>query len=247
MCYDMSFFSNIRLIADYMNCPTPAHLSFEPTYHKIAQSFSPWPVMIRENGEGKIHLFEWGLIADYMNSPEKIKEYRNSMANARSEKLLDDKRSVWHRLRKQRCLVFTTGFFEHRDIGAKKKLPYFIQDKSSELFCLAGLYNYSPLPDPETGELRGTFTIITRPANRLMAAIHNAGPNSGRMPVILTKEKAIRWLDESTSDETIRGLLEYEYPSDNMKAWPVDTIRTRKNDDENVIREASGDFPPLSL
>lgn len=116
----MSFFSNIRLIADYMNIPYNESLQFEPTYHKVAQSFSPWPVLIKENESYKIHLFEWGLIADYMNSPEKIKEYRNSMANARSEKLLDDKRSVWHRLRHQRCVVFSTGFFEHRDIGTKR-------------------------------------------------------------------------------------------------------------------------------
>jgi putative SOS response-associated peptidase YedK len=59
------------------------------------------------------------------------------MANARSEKLLDDKRSVWHRLRKQRCIVFSTGFFEHRDIGTKKKLPYFIKAAHEPLFCFA--------------------------------------------------------------------------------------------------------------
>ncbi len=241
----MSFFSNIRLIADYMNIPLNESLHFEPTYHKVAQSFSPWPVLIKENGSYKIHLFEWGLIADYMNSPEKIKEYRNSMANARSEKLLDDKRSVWHRLRHQRCLVFSTGFFEHRDIGTKKKLPYFIKPAHEPLFCFAGLYNYSPVPDPETGELRGTFTIITQPANSLMAAIHNAGPNSQRMPVILKKEQAMEWLNEELSDTTIREMLEAGYPATEMTAWPVHTIRTRKNDDESVIATIEGEFPPL--
>lgn len=245
MCYDMSFFSNIRLIADYMNIPYNESLPFEPTYHKVAQSFSPWPVLIKESGDYKIHLFEWGLIADYMNSPEKIKEYRNSMANARSEKLLDDKRSVWHRLRKQRCIVFSTGFFEHRDIGTKKKLPYFIKAAHEPLFCFAGLYNYSPLPDPETGEQKGTFTIITQPANSLMAAIHNAGPNNERMPVILTKEKAIEWLNEDLSDASIRDMLEAGYPASEMLAWPVHTIRTRKNDDDSVIAVMEGEFPPL--
>lgn len=246
MCYDMSFFSNIRLITDYLDLPANTSLRFEPTYHKIAQSFSPWPVMIRENGEYKLCLFEWGLIADYMNSPEKILEYRNSMANARSEKLLDDKRSVWHRIRKQRCLVFSTGFFEHRDIGAKKKLPYFIKPAKEPVFCFAGLYNYSPLPDPETGELKGTFSIITRPANPLLAAIHNAGPNSHRMPAILTREKALQWLQEDLSDDSIRTLLAFEYPEKDLQTWPVNTIRTRKADDENVISPAKGNFPALN-
>lgn len=244
MCYDMSFFSNIRLISDYLGIPAGKEIPFEPTYHKVAQSFSQWPVVINED-EYKIRLFEWGVIADYMNTPEKIKEYRTSMANARSEKVIDDKRSVWHRIRKQRCLVFSTGFFEHRDIGAKKKLPYFIKAKSETVFCFAGLYNYSPLPDPGTGEAIGTFAIITRPANPLLAKIHNAGPNSHRMPLILTKELAHQWLKEDLSDKEMEAILAFEYPEKELDCWPVHTIRTRKADDETVIAPAEGSFPAL--
>lgn len=242
----MSFFSNIKLIADYLNIKPGAEIDFTPTYHVVAQSFSQWPVVIKEDGEYKIKLFEWGVIADYMNTPEKIKEYRTSMANARSEKMVSDKRSVWHRLRNQRCLVFTTGFFEHRDIGAKKKLPYFIKIKNENIFCFAGLYNYSPIPDPETGEAIGTFTIITREANELMSKIHNAGPNSHRMPLLLTKELAIKWLDENLPDEEIATIANYEFPAADMEAWPVNTIRTRKADDETVISILpQGTFPAL--
>jgi putative SOS response-associated peptidase YedK len=242
----MSFFSNIKLISDYLNIKPGEVLSFEPTYHKVAQSFSKWPVVIKEDGQYQIKLFEWGVIADYMNTPEKIKEYRTSMANARSEKLIEDKRSVWHRLRQQRCLVFTTGFFEHRDIGGKKKLPYFIRVKDEKIFCFAGLYNYSPIPDPETGEVIGTFTIVTKPANELMGKIHNAGPNSHRMPVILTKELATEWLKEDLPDNEIQKILHVEFPSSQMEAWPVNTIRTRKADDEKVIEKLSEElFPAL--
>ena len=170
MCYDMSFFSNIKLIADFLKIDYDNSLQFEPTYHRVAQAFNKWPVVINDDGL-KIKLFEWGVIADYMNTPEKIKEYRTSMANARSEKIIDDKRSVWHKIRNQRCLVFTTGFFEHHEAGLKKKVPYFIKVKGVPVFCFAGLYNYSPIPDAETGEAIGTFSIITRPANTLMAKI----------------------------------------------------------------------------
>jgi putative SOS response-associated peptidase YedK len=242
----MSFFSNIKLISDYLNIKQTDTLYFEPTFHKVAQSFSKWPVVINEDGIYKIRLFEWGVIADYMNTPEKIKEYRTSMANARSEKIIDDKRSVWHRLRRQRCLVFTTGFFEHRDIGGKKKLPYFIKIKDEKIFCLAGLYNYSPIPDPETSEAIGTFTVITRPANELMGKIHNGGPNSHRMPVILRKELAHEWLRDNLSDNEIGNILQYEIPSVAMDVWPVKTIRTRKADDESVIAKLPEElFPAL--
>lgn len=244
MCYDMSFFCNIRLISDYLGIQPAASIHFDPTYHTIAQSFSRWPVVLNEDGY-TIKLFEWGLIADYMNTPDKIKEYRNSMANARSEKIIHDKRSVWHRIRNNRCLVFTSGFFEHRDIGAKKKLPYFIKVKNEEIFCFAGLYNYSPVPDPETGEVTGTFAIITRPANPLLAKIHNAGPNSHRMPLILTREKALQWLDDQLTDGEMDELLHYEFPEAAMETWPVNTIRTRKQDDQSVIARLDTGFPPL--
>lgn len=233
----MSFFSNIKLVSDFLPVKSD-DLHFEPTWHKVAQSFCTWPVVVNEDGF-KLRLFEWGVIADYMNTPEKIKEYRTSMANARSEKILDDKRSVWHRLRQQRCLVLSTGFFEHQDTGAKKKLPYFIHVKGQPIFCFAGLYNYSPLPDPETGELIGTFSIITRAANPLMATIHNGGTNSGRMPLLLPKEKAIQWLDKSLTDDSLRTILDYEFPEAEMEAWPVNTIRTRKVDDSRVIERVS--------
>lgn len=229
----MSFFSNIKLVSDFLPVKSD-DLHFEPTWHKVAQSFCTWPVVVNEDGF-KLRLFEWGVIADYMNTPEKIKEYRTSMANARSEKILDDKRSVWHRLRQQRCLVLSTGFFEHQDTGGKKKLPYFIHVKGQPIFCFAGLYNYSPLPDPETGELIGTFSIITRAANPLMATIHNGGTNSGRMPLLLPKEKAIQWLDKSLTDDSLRTILDYEFPESEMEAWPVNTIRTRKEDGPGVV------------
>jgi putative SOS response-associated peptidase YedK len=229
----MSFFSNIQLITDYLDLPE-ATIDFEPTYHKVAQSFSKWPIVLQEDGI-KLRSFEWGLIADYMNTPEKVKEYRTSMANARSEKLLDDKRSVWHRIRKQRCLVFSTGFFEHKDIGGKKKQPYFIRMKEAPLCCIAGLYNYAPAPNPETGELKGTFTVITREGNSLMQEIHNSGPHSGRMPLLLTKPLALQWLDPALTDEGIRKIINYECPASALEAWPVNTIRTRKADDASVI------------
>jgi putative SOS response-associated peptidase YedK len=233
MCYDMSFFATTDSITEYLEV-APSPLPFEPTYHKVAQSFCPWPVVLYEDGK-KVRFFEWGLIADYMNTPEKIREYRSSMANARSEKLINDPRSVWHRIRKQRCLVCTTGFFEHQDTGHKKKTPYFIHVRDERVFCFAGLYNYAPKPHPETGELTGTFAIITREGNSLLQQIHNSGPNQGRMPLILTRDQALRWIDPRLTDEEIREIVDTEYPAAQLEAWPVNTIRRPKEDNQSVI------------
>jgi putative SOS response-associated peptidase YedK len=173
-----------------------------------------------------------------MNTPEKIKQYRSSMANARSEKILGDKQSVWYRLRQQRCLVFSTGFFEHQDVpGQKKKQPWFIRVQGQPVFCMAGLYNYSPIPQPETGELTGTFSIVTRAANTLMQTIHNGGANAGRMPLLLTQQMAYQWLQPQLSDTELQQLLNYEMPDSHLEAWPVKTIRTAKPNDASVIEK----------
>lgn len=242
----MSYFSGIKLISAFLNIPEAGKLPFKPTYHQVAQSWCEWPVAIQNENGIQIHLFEWGLIAPYMNTPEKIKHYRSSMANARSEKMLDDKNSVWHQLKQQRCLVFTTGFFEHRDVGSKKKQAYFIRLKNEPIFCFAGLYNYAPTPDAETGELKGTFTIVTQPANSLMQKIHNSGENGNRMPLILNKELATQWLNPALSETDLRTIIEYNIPAATMETWPVASIRKRKEDDISVLAPLDeANIPPL--
>jgi len=246
MCYDLSFFALVSHIHQHIPIDEIPTEAFPPTYHQVAQSWHPFPVVFHEDGKNKLAYFEWGLIASYMNTPEKITEYRSSMANARSEKLLDDPRSAWHRIRSQRCIVATTGFFEHRDIGAKRKLPYFIRLNQTDLFFLAGLYNYSPIPDAETGALIGTFTILTKTGNHLLQSIHNSGPNKGRMPVILSDTDAAAWISNDLAEEKIRNLLTKEFPASDILATPVHTIRTRKVDDARIIEALPTEsVPPL--
>ena len=109
-------------------------------------------------------------------------------------------------------------------------MPYFIRKKDEPIFCFAGLYNYSPIPDPETGEIKGTFAIVTRPANALLAKIHNSGPNSNRMPLMLSRELAVKWLDDNISDKEIEEIVNIEIPVETLEVWTVNTIRNRKED-----------------
>jgi putative SOS response-associated peptidase YedK len=78
-----------------------------------------------------------------------------------------------------------------------------------------------------------------------MNKIHNAGPNSHRMPLLLTKELALQWLDENLSDTAIEKIIHYEFPASEMEYWPVNTIRTRKPDDKSVIEESKENYPLL--
>jgi putative SOS response-associated peptidase YedK len=251
MCYDISFKTSIRSVEEYFpSIEINPQLNFDfDNVHVIAQAYSRNPVIIFEEGRYKLQPFEWGVIADYMNTPEKIKTTRQWMCNAQSEKILGDKRSYWHRIRRSRCLIPVTGIYEHREIaGWKNKVPYFINLRDREMFCLPGLYHYSPLPDPETGEMTGTFTLITRAANEIMRKIHNGGSNAFRMPLFLSKEFEQKWLLPDLSDEEMQEILEFEMPSENLDFRPVFTIRSIKprpdNKQKNEIFEWEN-LPPL--
>jgi putative SOS response-associated peptidase YedK len=200
-----------------------------------------------DGGQLKLKAFEWGVIADYMDTPEKIKKMRNSMCNARSEKIIEDKRSVWHKLRKKRCLIPVNGIFEHREIkGWKTKVPYYVRLKNRPMFCLPGLYHYPNKPtNIETGEVVGTFTIITRPANEVMRQIHNSGDNASRMPLFLPKDLETEWLDPSLNDDQIQAILDFEMPSEELHYDSVFSIRTTKPHPQNGSKIDRFDWPNL--
>lgn len=248
MCYDISFKTSIKTIRDYfpgIQMDPQFQIDFDKT-HVIAQSFSKFPVLIFEDAVYKLKSFEWGVIAEYMNTPEKIKQSRQWMCNAQSEKMAGDKKSYWHRIRNQRCLIPVTGFYEHREIkGRKNKVPYFIFLKDRDLFYIPGLYHYSPLPDPETGELTGTFTLLTRPANSIMKRIHNGGSNAFRMPLLLTEELEKKWLQPGLTDTEIKEIVNFEMLSEKLDYHPVYTIRSTKPRPDGKEKNEFFEWPDL--
>lgn len=249
MCYDISFSSNIQLITDYLPdvvIDSQLSIDFDLFIHVMAQAYRKYPVIIFEDGTYKLKPFEWGVIPDYMNTPEKVKKGRQYMCNAQSEKIINDKKSFWRRIRAKRCLIPVTGIFEHREIkGWKNKVPYFIHLKDRPMFCIPGLYYYSPFPDVETGEIKGTFTLITRSANNVMKQIHNGGPNVYRMPLFLPKEQELHWLKPELTDEGIQEILDFEMPSEQLDYWPVFTIRSTKPRPDNFEKTAPFSWPNL--
>ena len=251
MCYDISFSTTIELITDYLPgiaIDPQITIDFEASIHVLAQAHKNYPIIINEEGSYKLKEFEWGIIADYMNTPEKIKKNRQWMCNAQSEKIIGDKKSYWNRIRRKRCLIPVTGFYEHHEVkGWKNKVPYYVRVKERELFCLPGLYHYSPLPDFETGEMTGTFTLITRAANEVMRFIHNGGTNAYRMPLFLTKEQELAWLQPGLSDEQISAILDYELPSQHLEYWPVYSIRTSRQRPDNKRKTEPYAWPGLPV
>lgn len=251
MCLDIAFYSALQLIDDYF--PELVHdgeinFDLDMGMHFLALGHNRYPVITYDDNRYHRKYFEWGIIAEYMDTPEKIKAMRKSMVNARSEKILEDKRSFWNRIRKKRCLIPVTGIYEHREIkGWKNKVPYHITLKDRGMFCVPGLFHYNTkLPsDSETGEVRGMFTLITRSGNEVMRQIHNGGANAFRMPLFLPKENEMEWLRPDLTDEAMAELLDYELPSDQIVAQPVYSIRGRNPRPDGKPKHAPYAWPDL--
>ena len=258
MCYDISFKVYVREFSQYfpdLVYDPELELPFEPFDHvQGVAMFQPHPIIYlnREDGLPHCALMEWGIIEFYRKEEPGWKQ-RNSMLNIRSERILDDTKSYWHKIRNRRCLVPVSGIFEHRAVkGWKKKVPYHVKPSQQQVFFLPGLYSVAELPDKETGEMQKvkTFAIITRAANNLMACIHNDGDNSGRMPLFLPLQLAKKFLSEALNDDedAYRQILNYEMPEEELTAHPVFTIRTPKPRPDGLSKDVEyywDNLPPL--
>lgn len=258
MCLDISFKidESEDSLFDYLpnlRIDPQLHLELENSSHICALD-RPKTRVIYLNDEGVPYmtLMRWGILTEYMTKNEReFAKYKGSMFNARSERLFDGS-SFWNRLKEKRCLIVSDGIYEHRRIiGWKNKVPYYISLKSGKPLLIPGLYYYlklSPvelkdiqlsgnkeliqainkLLNLETGEITGTYTMFTEDANELMRYIHNDGDNKFRMPIFMEPERAVRWLKPGMTDADMKEFLKYSVPSEDLNAWPVETLRSNK-------------------
>jgi putative SOS response-associated peptidase YedK len=235
MCYDISFTVEIKELSDYF--PDLIHdeqleINFDGT-HIIGHLYGNHPIIYRNREDNKLHLrsMEWGCIPFYVKDVGKFKKQRANMLNARSERILEDTKSYWNKIRNRRCLIPLSGFYEHRKVtGFKNKIPYFITLKKQKMFFLPGLYSVSEIVDKKTGEMFKvwSYTLITRNANSVMKQIHNDGKNKWRMPLLLPFELSQKWLNQELSDEEYKAILDFEMPSEELDYKTVYTIRSPK-------------------
>ncbi|MBS1751894.1 MAG: SOS response-associated peptidase family protein [Bacteroidetes bacterium] len=258
MCLDISFKVDKEedSLYDYLpNLKIDPQLSieFENISHIAAHS-RPDTKVIYSNHDHLpyLTLMRWGLLKAYMfKDPASFKKYAFNSFNARAESIMDSK-STWYPIRKNRCLIDTPGIYEHRKInGWKNKVPYYVRLANHKRFLIPALYYYLQLSDEdllrikaindrymleaiskvinlETGEVKGTYAMITREANKKMSFIHNDGTNKYRMPLFLPPEKAVNWINPTLTDDDLKEILSYKIESDELETWPVFTIRSGK-------------------
>lgn len=152
----------------------------------------------------------WGLIPSWSKDPA----IGARLINARSESARE-KPSFRTALKKRRCIIPASGFFEWQALAGGKQ-PLYITVPDSPLLALAGLWE--SWRDPAGLDVR-TFTILTTAANDFMLSFHD------RMPVILQRDDWPVWMDQAEVPEAVlEGLMGRPFEPERMRAVPVSKV-----------------------
>jgi putative SOS response-associated peptidase YedK len=166
------------------------------------------PVVIGTDGEREAAMMRWGLIPWWQHGVP----LKASTINATVERLesAPSYRDPWQR--GQRCILAMAGFYEPHVNDDGSRVPFFVRLGDREVFGVAGLWESSRRDD---GSYVFSCTLITVPANPLLAQVHNG---KQRMPAILADAAYDAWLNASPTQA--RELLS-PYPAQLMSAWEV--------------------------
>lgn len=176
---------------------------FEPSWRVLPTN--PVPVVVTLDGAVTGRMMRWGLVPH-------AGETKFPLINATLEKL-----ETWYAWkqpweRRQRCILVMAGFYEPHLFDGGRKEPFYVHLADRPVFGVAGLWDRRRQAD---GTDVLSCALITLPANRLMAEIHN---EKQRMPAVLREEDHEAWLKGSPLEA--KAALA-PYPSDTMVAWQV--------------------------
>jgi putative SOS response-associated peptidase YedK len=192
-----------------------------PLSYRVLPS-EPVPVAIGAGGEPQAAVMRWGLIPFWARGVA----LKASTINATVERMesAPTYRDAWQR--GQRCIFPMAGFYEPHVNEDGSRDPFFVHLADREVFGVAGLWDRSRRAD---GTYIHSCTLITVPANRLLAEVHNA---KQRMPALLSAEAQASWLFGSPAEA--RAVLT-PYPDELMVAWKV----SRRVNNPKFANEAS--------
>lgn len=177
--------------------------AFPPNYNAAPAQLLP---VITNTGPQGISFFYWGLTPGWA----KNKPISEKVIHVRAE-LIPEKPVYRKMIAERRCLVPADGFYEWKKVGKKTAIPYRYTLQNKELFSMAGLWEEY---EDELGEHFHTFSLITCPANDLVAITDE------RMPVILTPETEPVWLSASSPGAELLSLLK-PYDAARMDCYTI--------------------------
>ncbi len=173
-----------------------------------------------DSGNPEYALLHWGLIPFW----SKTSKTKFPLINARSEGI-ETKSSYRGPIKKRRCIVPASGFYEWLRTG-KQKTPYFIRRSDGGYMAMAGVWDHWL---GEDGEEIESCSIITIGANKLMQELHD------RMPVILDKNELSTWLNPDLDLKSVLTMLT-PCPDQWIESYPVNSkVNSVKNNDPECV------------
>ena len=201
MCGRFVRFSSWADLRRTMTLTSPSEL---PPSYNVAPTQK---ILVARELDGKREgvAMRWGFI------PSWAKDKKMAQINARADTAAE-KPMFRSAFKKRRCLILADGYYEWKTNG-KQKQPFFFRLKDEAPFIFAGLWETW---QDEEGSIE-TCAILTTDANNLTKEVHN------RMPVILTGDDALAWIEPGDDKEKLKGILQ-PFSPDNMTYYPVDSI-----------------------
>lgn len=217
---------------------------FERRWNVAPQSAVPVVYETRE-GERVAETMRWGLLPHWARDPALAAKLNNARVEG-----VADKPAFRQALRRRRCILPASGFYEWQPAtgadGKPYKQPWYLSPPDAPFFAMAGLFEaWRPADAGEDTEWLLTCCVITRPANALMAPIHE------RMPLLLAPAQWAAWLDRRQTDPAaLVPLQSARAPADEasaavaMQAWPVArTVGRSSTEGPGLIEPLPGTGP----
>lgn len=189
-----------------------------PTLNNLAPT-EAIPVITRQNGAYQLGMMRWWLHPAWSPDPPNQKY---AMFNARIE-TIQTSRAFKGPIAYRRGIVPADGFVEWKTTGATKQ-PYYCQPEDQALpLALAAIWEVWQ-------EQVWSCAIVTQPANDAFRVVHD------RMPLSLTQEEAISWMD---TDRDAKSLIaDFTGRSLRLRAMAVQpSVNNARNKGDLVFSE----------
>lgn len=148
--------------------------------HNVAPT-QPILAIWEDQGKRGARFARWGLVPHWVKDPRDFP----LLINARAESMAQ-KPAFRESLKRMRCVVPASGYYEWRADGPRNKQPFYITLTDNAPMALAGLWSSWIGPDGKGIESVATITVA---ANNQLGMIHD------RMPAILRGGEVDAWLD----------------------------------------------------
>lgn len=209
-------------------CASPDAL---PARYNITPDSLICIVRAREDGGCEAAFARWGLLGPWMkeaNDPGRQINVRAETAGA--------KPMFRDAMRRSRCLIPATGFYEWRKAGRGASQPFFIALASGAPFAFAGLWRRTRRAD---GTTLDSCAILTTDAWPSLRPIHH------RMPVILPEAAQAAWLDPAVRQTEMLEALLTPRPETELTVRPVGrAVSDPRSDGPELIEPADEAVEP---